>query len=555
MQMSLPILDLSEAVEQMAKGSNGDRGAIFTRREIVDFILDLAGYTTDQPLTEFRILEPAFGYGDFLIPIAERLLSTYNGRNPRETLAPAIRAVEIHHDSTFETRIKLIDLLIDFGISHPDTIHILDAWIVEGDFLLTELAGRFTHTVGNPPYVRQEMIPEQLLTEYRLRYSTIYDRADLYIPFIEKCLRHLSPCGSLAFICADRWMKNKYGGPLRKLISKNYNLACYIDMTDTPAFHSNVSAYPAITLITAEKPGITRIASRPKIEKESLSRLATELRTGIRAGQQNIYEIQGVVQRSEPWILKSLPQLAVARKLEENFPSIEEAGCKVGIGVATGADKIYTGDFQSLDIESNRKLPLIKTADIKTGEINWRGQGLINPFNDDGSLVNLNDYPKLSAHFSAHEDIIRKRNCAQRNPNNWYRTIDRITPSLIKTPKLLIPDIKGDANVVFDEGHYYPHHNLYYITSSEWDLPILKKVLESGIARLFVSLYSTQMRGGFLRFQAQYLRRIHLPEWHNVPDQIKNILSNESSPEICTEAVYDLYKLNDEERHAITYQP
>lgn len=555
MQMSLPILDLSEAIEQMAKGNAGDRGAIFTRREIVDFMLDLAGYTSDQPLTEFRILEPAFGYGDFLIPIAERLFSTYDGHNPRETLAPAIRAVEIHHDSAAATRTKLIDLLTGVGISRTDTVHILDAWIIEGDFLLTELNTRFTHVVGNPPYVRQEMIPEQLLTEYRQRYSTIYDRADLYIPFIEKCLHHLSPGGSLAFICADRWMKNKYGGPLRKLVSKDFNLACYIDMMDTPAFHSNVSAYPAITLIKSEKPGITRIASQPIVEKESLSRLATELRTGITTEGENTYEIQGVVQQSEPWILKSIPQLAVARRLEEHFPALENAGCKVGIGVATGADNIYTGKLQSLDVEPDRKLPLIKTADINPGEINWLGQGVINPFNDDGSLVDLTDYPKLSAYLSAHEDAIRQRNCAKRNPNNWYRTIDRITPSLTTTPKLLIPDIKGDANIVLDDGHYYPHHNLYYITSTEWDLPILKKVLESGIARLFVSLYSTQMRGGFLRFQAQYLRRIHLPEWHQVPDRIKTILSNEPAPEICTEAVYDLYELTAEERHAITHQP
>jgi hypothetical protein len=539
----------------MAKSSKAERGAVFTRREIVDFILDLAGYTTDQPLTDFRVLEPSFGYGDFLIPITERLLSTYHGSNALETLAPAVRAVEIHHDSTVATRTKLAQLMRDHGISLSDTLSILNTWIIQGDFLLTELGGSFTHTIGNPPYVRQEMIPEQLLAEYRLRYSTIYDRADLYIPFIEKCLRYLSPGGSLAFICADRWMKNKYGAPLRMLVSKQFNLACYVDMVDTPAFHSNVSAYPAITLIKREKPGITRIASRPKVESASLSRLATELRTGVSAGRKNILEIQDVAQQSEPWILKSFPQLAVVRKLEERFPSIEEAGCKVGIGVATGADRIYTGNFQSLDVEPDRKLPLVKTADIKTGAINWLGQGLINPFNDDGSLVNLKDYPKLSAHLSIHDDAIRRRNCAQRNPANWYRTIDRITPGLTKTPKLLIPDIKGDANVVFDAGHYYPHHNLYYITSTEWDLPVLKKILESGIALLFVSLYSTQMRGGFLRFQAQYIRRIRLPKWNSVPERIKNILSTESSPEICTAAVCDLYRLTSKERLTIASQP
>ncbi|MEA2068006.1 MAG: TaqI-like C-terminal specificity domain-containing protein [Verrucomicrobiota bacterium] len=180
---------------------------------------------------------------------------------------------------------------------------------------------------------------------------------------------------------------------------------------------------------------------------------------------------------------------------------------------------------------------------------------MINPFNDDGSLVKLEEYPLLAAYLEENIDAIKRRNCAQRNPNNWYRTIDRITPSLVKKPKLLIPDIKGDAHVVFDEGNYYPHHNLYYITSEEWELPVLQKVLESGIARLFVSLYSTQMRGGFLRFQAQYIRRIRLPGWNDVPAPIKEILKTESDRNICNETVYDLYRLTQKEREAIASQP
>jgi hypothetical protein len=66
MQLSLPILDLSEAVEGLAQGSPDERGAIYTRREVVDFMLDLAGYTTDKPLYALRVLEPSFGGGDFL---------------------------------------------------------------------------------------------------------------------------------------------------------------------------------------------------------------------------------------------------------------------------------------------------------------------------------------------------------------------------------------------------------------------------------------------------------------------------------------------------------
>lgn len=83
------------------------------------------------------------------------------------------------------------------------------------------------------------------------------------------------------------------------------------------------------------------------------------------------------------------------------------------------------------------------------------------------------------------------------------------------------PDIKGDAAIVYEPGQLYPHHNLYFITSSAWDIRALQTVMKSGIARLFVSLYSTKMRGGFLRFQAQYLRRICLPAWDTVSNELQ----------------------------------
>ena len=49
---------ITAAVEELAKNSDhGARGAIFTRREVVDFILDLAGYTSNRPLHKMRLLE------------------------------------------------------------------------------------------------------------------------------------------------------------------------------------------------------------------------------------------------------------------------------------------------------------------------------------------------------------------------------------------------------------------------------------------------------------------------------------------------------------------
>jgi hypothetical protein len=558
-QTSLSLFDLSPSVEIFAQRGTEERGAVFTRREVVEFIFDLAGYTEDRPLHLFRLLEPSFGAGDFLLPAVERLLMAYESHvsdHSRivEDLSRAIRAVEVHRESITGTQAALLDILRKHGVSKQKASNLLEAWLIEGDFLLVDLPHQFTHIVGNPPYVRQEQVPEELMAEYRGRYTTIYDRADLYVPFIERCLRSLEPGGSLSFICADRWMKNKYGKPLRAMVAGNYHLAYYVDMVDTPAFHSEVMAYPAITIIRRDKPGPTRITHQPHIAQETLTKLAQAMRADNIPEGSGVVEVSGVVKDSEPWILKSFDQLAVVRRLEAEFPTLEGAGCKVGIGVATGADRVFIGPFESLDVELDRKLPLVGTKDIESGIVDWRGFGVINPFQDDGTLVDLKDYPRLARYFERHAATIRSRNCAKRNPRGWYRTIDRIYPDLVHRPKLLIPDIKGEAHIVYEDGNFYPHHNLYFVTSDEWDLKCLKALLRSGIAKLFVSIYSTQMRGGYLRFQAQYLRRIRVPRWKHVPKKIRKALvdaANLGDVEACNRATFDIYRLSPEEWTAI----
>ena len=61
----------------MAAAGIEDRGAVFTRREVVEFILDRVGYTAGKSLHQARILEPAVGRGGFLLPTIDRRLDAY----------------------------------------------------------------------------------------------------------------------------------------------------------------------------------------------------------------------------------------------------------------------------------------------------------------------------------------------------------------------------------------------------------------------------------------------------------------------------------------------
>ncbi len=555
-----------EAGRRFSLTPGEDRGAVYTRPEIVELILDLVGYTEEQMLPSLRLLEPAAGRGEFLVVAAQRLVRSYVARGGALTgiatsLASRIVAYEIHPDSLVAAKSAVTNSLTSLGVSPRAARSLCEAWIQGGDFLLADVVAPFSHVVGNPPYVRQEMIPAELLDAYRARYSTMFDRADLYIPFFERSLDLLGPGGRLGFICTDRWTKNKYGGPLRRKVSEGFSLTHFVDLTETAAFHTDVMTYPAVTVIQRSAPSegarSTRTAYRPAIEATGLKRLAKAMVSDAAMADYGVTDMRAVANGSEPWLLHAPERLALVRRLEATFPVLENAGCKIGIGVATGNDAVYIRPMSELDVESSRKLPIVRTQDLRGGCVVWGGMGVLNPFEDDGRVVNLDDYPRFAAYLAKHAGAIKNRNVARRNPDRWFRTIDRITPSLARTPKLLVPDIKGDAHVVYEDGQLYPHHNLYYVLARTWDLRALQAVLQSGIARLFVATYSTAMRGGFLRFQAQYLRRIRLPLWDSVPARLQVALRSaalEDDHDSANEATYELYGLNRAERILVRSQ-
>ncbi len=171
---------------------------------------------------------------------------------------------------------------------------------------------------------------------------------------------------------------------------------------------------------------------------------------------------------------------------------------------------VERGPAEPPDVERSRLLPMAMVRDLATGELKWSGHYLVSPWQEDG-LVNLADHPRLAAYYKEHDDALKRRHVAK-NKAGWYRTIDRVDVNLTARPKLLIPDMRMSIHPVLDDGQTYPHHNLYFVTSERWDLRVLGGLLLSRIANAFVEAYAVKMRGGTLRFQAQYLRRIRVPE-------------------------------------------
>jgi hypothetical protein len=186
-------------------------------------------------------------------------------------------------------------------------------------------------------------------------------------------------------------------------------------MNGTDAFQTSVTAYPAITVITPQKGGSTQVVHQPSLD--SLPMIATMMRDPHPTQNSTIQVLTDVTTGSQPWTLCTSPEeRSLLYRLEQQFPLIEDTGCKIGIGVATGSDTVFIGRQEELPVEEDRKLPLVMTSDIQSGHICWSANVVINPFKPNGELIDLRHYPLLKAYFLSHEALLRNRHVAKRNP-------------------------------------------------------------------------------------------------------------------------------------------
>lgn len=519
LDQQLTLFEVPVPAAELLVDPGADYGEVFTRRWVVDLILDLVGYTSDKDLAASRLVEPSCGTGAFLVPVVERLIASCiaHGRDVSE-MSDAIRAFDLLEANAGRARKTVVDLLVDASVDVADAEALAEEWVTTGDFLLSSHEPENAdYVVGNPPYIRLENVPRRTMEAYRQACPTMRGRADIYVGFIERGLSLLKPGGVLGFICADRWMRNQYGEDLRRLVTSRFAVETIVSMHDVDAFEDDVSAYPAITVLRNGRQAVTNVVDTNEMFTD---RSAVKVRSWVNGGRRRTvstssYEatrMDGWFEGGDLWPTGSPSQLAAISELESRFPPIQDpvTGTRVGIGVATGCDDVFITSDPDL-VEDDRLLPLLRAADTISGSPEWSGSFLVNPWDGSG-LVGLDRYPRLERYLNGHERRLRSRHVAQQRPNVWYRTIDRVDHDLTGRPKLLMPDMKASAHPVLDDGDYYPHHNLYYVVSDTWDMEVLGGLLLSDFANLFVGGYCVRMRGGTYRFQAQYLRRIRVPD-------------------------------------------
>jgi type I restriction-modification system DNA methylase subunit len=265
-------------------------------------------------LTTIRLLDPACGSGAFLVEAFDQLHAAYERSNDRlaelrghrtlfdldkRILENNLYGVDLNEEAVEICRLSLWIKTAARGkpltsLDHPIRVGnsiVADAAVhpkaLDWQAAFPEVFGNsppskggvgggipeagFDVVVGNPPYVRQEM-----LSDYKpylqANYEAYHGMADLYVYFYELGLRVLKPGGLLSFIVTNKWMKSGYGEPLRRYFGEQAWIESVVDFGHAKQIFEDADVFPSII-----------VARRPtKKPKPTTARLCTIPREQLR---------------------------------------------------------------------------------------------------------------------------------------------------------------------------------------------------------------------------------------------------------------------------------
>lgn len=202
---------------------------------------------------------------------------------------------------------------------------------------------RFDTIIGNPPYVRYQDISPG--TRRLARGSVLDRRANLYLFFIEKCLRHLDPGGELIFITPRDLLKVTSAIPLNRVLYAEGTITDFIDLGDTHLFGD---VTPNCAIWRFEKGEMSRRARYATLEqgREALLDPAWEPRRFVESGGHLLF-----TRRSYPLRLSDI--------------------ATVKVGAVSGADDVFASEA-----DGNRDFVCSTTAaDGRTRRMIWCAPG------------------------------------------------------------------------------------------------------------------------------------------------------------------------------------
>ena len=535
--------DLDVGIGDKGKGKRGD-----AKERVQAHIAFFEAYM--QRLKSLRILDPSCGSGAFLVAAFDALVAEGKQVNrelehlgapvlftrwDREILRNNLYGVDISAESVQITRLSLwlkIASNKEPLIALDDTIRVGNAVIADPmidpvnafdwhkAFPQVFAEGGFDIVLGNPPYIRQELI--SALKPGLKQFTTYAGRADLYVYFYELGYNLLKEGGYLGYIASNKWMRAGYGRKLRHFFTKKMRLIALIDKGQDDDIFKDATTYPAITIFRKQNPPIAAydfVIADPPFDKARRFMSSEHL-------------------DDEAWLLHGPAFFALKQQIERIGIPLKDWDIIINRGITTGLNEAFfiDGAKRSTLIAADPKSadlikPMLRGRDLEKWHVQWSGTWLLFipqhfPLHNEVSVDDISQraesafqaqYPAIYAHLKRFESVLRRRSGHQ----EWYalQTWAAGHHAAFTQEKIIYPNTKNDTAFAIDRQNYYHNDMVFHITGTPQDLRYLTAILNSDLIFWYLRNTVSLAKGGSLRLFESHMRYVPIPQLDDISRQ------------------------------------
>ncbi|AXP81106.1 Type IIS restriction enzyme Eco57I [Mariniflexile rhizosphaerae] len=490
-------------------------GAIYTPEKIRDYIVKESFTKATSFKNHILISDIACGCGGFLFN-ASKELKKRTSKTYAEIFKNNIFGIDIQEYSINRTKLLLSLLALQ---SNEDEIK-FEFNLFQGDSLdfdwtikIAEFKG-FNIILGNPPYVCARNLDKETKEKLKGWEVCKSGNSDLYIPFFQIAIENLSENGILGFITMNSFFKSLNGRALRGYFQRKQLAISIIDFGSEQIFKSK-NTYTCICFIenrnqhfitynTSESDKLKRKQSFKKVNYKNLdSRKGWNLKdnktiskiesTGIPFGELHQTRHGIATLKNDIYIFKPVDE-------DENYFYLQNGSLY----------KIEKGICKDI-VNSNKLSREISLNNLK--------EKVIFPYDQqekpkilEEELIKEN-FPEAYKYFQNKRKMLSERDKGKGNYENWFafgrtQSLEKIKNKMFfpkysdRTPNFII---NSDDDLLFYNG-------LAVVGSSEIEMKIIKKIMESNIFWYYIKTTSKPYSSNYYSLNGNYIRNFGVCE-------------------------------------------
>ncbi len=427
-----------------------------------------------------------------------------------------------------------------------------DVFVWQVEFAEVFQEGGFDIVIGNPPYVRQELIISIKPVLERLFPEVYTGTADLYVYFYKRGTELLRAGGSLIYISSNTFLRAGFGKKLRKFFTDKVYFHKLLDFGSVPVFKAGVDT--CIFLYESKAASNEVFLAATFRNKADIPRLSEAFQERAFLMSVSHLSVNG-------WVLTSLDVINLLNKLQFVGTPLEEYvdGCFYR-GVVTGYNDVFIINEsvrQWLIARDPRSIELIKPVlrgrDLKKWKTETTGNYLI--FTRRG--IDIEQYPVIKDYLNQYREPLKNRAAGR---YEWHEIQANTAYYLdFDKPKIIYPDTAKSLYACYDTEKSFGLNTIHFIPTNDLSLlAILNSRLFDWYARHKFQSINDPWEGGRLRFFGQYMGKVPIADRTDAQKAalsrlVEQILADPQSDGVreieqkIDELVYQLYGLTDAE--------